>query len=116
MGNSTSKQTDTLYGSHISKSKSSSQRKSLSHIQFSAAENSSEGNEDADQNGGRQKPPMRLQRSASGADVTEKYLTQLVPIERLADYLKRQSNKNGAGTGITETVFAVRCIWLLILS
>lgn len=115
MGNSTSKQTDTLDGNHLGKGKpslSSSQRKSLSHIQLSSTDdNCDRGEESAVTSSGRQRPPMRLQRSASGADVTEKYLTQMIPIERLADILKRQSiRSNGTSNGgITADVFAV-CI------
>ncbi|XP_058988038.1 uncharacterized protein LOC101898808 [Musca domestica] len=45
-----------------------------------------------------------MSRSASGADVTEKYFTQLVPIEKLSEILKEKSLKQGVH-GITSEVF-----------
>ncbi|XP_061392269.1 uncharacterized protein LOC133327744 [Musca vetustissima] len=45
-----------------------------------------------------------MSRSASGADVTEKYFTQLVPIEKLSEILKEKSLKQGVN-GITSDVF-----------
>lgn len=49
-----------------------------------------------------------MSRSASGADVTEKYFTQLVPIEKLSEILKEKSLKQGVH-GITSEVFVVGC-------
>ncbi|XP_017841390.1 uncharacterized protein LOC108599108 [Drosophila busckii] len=46
-----------------------------------------------------------MTRSASGADVTEKYLTQLVPVERLAEILKEQSSAKYGINGIATDVF-----------
>ncbi|XP_073824333.1 LOW QUALITY PROTEIN: uncharacterized protein [Musca autumnalis] len=45
-----------------------------------------------------------MSRSASGADVTEKYFTQLVPIEKLSEILKEKSSKQGVN-GIASDVF-----------
>ncbi|XP_075151464.1 uncharacterized protein LOC142225564 [Haematobia irritans] len=45
-----------------------------------------------------------MSRSASGADVTEKYLTQLVPIEKLSEILKEKSLKQGVN-GIAANIF-----------
>lgn len=50
------------------------------------------------------KTDSKLSRSASGADVTEKYLTQLVPVEKLAVILKEKSVKLGIN-GIASDVF-----------
>uniref|UniRef100_A0A0K8UHX9 TLDc domain-containing protein n=1 Tax=Bactrocera latifrons TaxID=174628 RepID=A0A0K8UHX9_BACLA len=50
------------------------------------------------------KAERSLSRSASGADVTEKYLTQLVPIEKLSEILKEKSAKHGVN-GIVSDVF-----------
>lgn len=48
-----------------------------------------------------------MTRSASGADVTEKYLTQLVPVERLAEILKEQTSAKYNINGIMSDVFVV---------
>ncbi|XP_037959551.1 uncharacterized protein LOC119688941 [Teleopsis dalmanni] len=45
-----------------------------------------------------------MNRSASGADVSEKFLTQLVPIEKLSIQLKESSSKFGVN-GIVANVF-----------
>ncbi|XP_053961301.1 uncharacterized protein LOC128865204 [Anastrepha ludens] len=50
------------------------------------------------------KAEKAMSRSASGADVTEKYLTQLVPIEKLSEILKEKSVKHGVN-GIVSDVF-----------
>ncbi|CAD6997651.1 unnamed protein product [Ceratitis capitata] len=50
------------------------------------------------------KAERSMSRSASGADVTEKYLTQLVPIEKLSEILKEKSAKHGVN-GIVSDVF-----------
>lgn len=52
------------------------------------------------------KAERSMSRSASGADVTEKYLTQLVPIEKLSEILKEKSAKYGVN-GIVSDVFVV---------
>lgn len=52
------------------------------------------------------KAERSMSRSASGADVTEKYLTQLVPIEKLSEILKGKSAKHGVN-GIVSDVFVV---------
>lgn len=81
----------------------------------------SEGSNDGggeDKNGGHSsatkilKVESTMSRSASGADVTEKYFTQLVPIEKLSEILKEKSLKQGVN-GITADVFVV-CVCLLI--
>ncbi|EDV32241.1 uncharacterized protein Dana_GF15732, isoform B [Drosophila ananassae] len=46
-----------------------------------------------------------MTRSASGADVTEKYLTQLVPVEKLAEILREQSSAKFGVNGIVSDVF-----------
>ncbi|KAH8287961.1 hypothetical protein KR018_010226 [Drosophila ironensis] len=46
-----------------------------------------------------------MTRSASGADVTEKYLTQLVPIEKLAEILREQTAARHGVNGIVSEVF-----------
>lgn len=48
-----------------------------------------------------------MTRSASGADVTEKYLTQLVPVEKLAEILREQSSAKFGVNGIVSDVFVV---------
>lgn len=52
------------------------------------------------------KPEKKLNRSASGADVTEKYFSQLVPIEKLSEILKQKSVRFGIN-GIVSEVFVV---------
>lgn len=52
------------------------------------------------------KPESTMSRSASGSDVTEKYFTQLVPIEKLSEILKEKSSKSGVN-GIVSDVFVV---------
>ncbi|KAH8273962.1 hypothetical protein KR044_006334 [Drosophila immigrans] len=52
-----------------------------------------------------QSQTQTMTRSASGADVTEKYLTQLVPVERLAEILKEQTNAKYGINGIVSNVF-----------
>lgn len=47
-----------------------------------------------------------MSRSASGADVTEKYFTQLVPIEKLSEILKEKSAIRGVN-GIAADIFVV---------
>lgn len=54
-----------------------------------------------------QSQTQTMTRSASGADVTEKYLTQLVPVERLAEILKEQTNAKYNINGIVSDVFVV---------
>ncbi|KAH8410261.1 hypothetical protein KR009_010229 [Drosophila setifemur] len=46
-----------------------------------------------------------MTRSASGADVTEKYLTQLVPVEKLAEILREQTSAKYGINGILADVF-----------
>ncbi|XP_017075478.2 LOW QUALITY PROTEIN: uncharacterized protein LOC108110772 [Drosophila eugracilis] len=46
-----------------------------------------------------------MTRSASGADVTEKYLTQLVPVEKLAEILREQTSAKLGINGIVADVF-----------
>eukprot|EP00099_Drosophila_melanogaster_P011474 NP_001285789.1 uncharacterized protein Dmel_CG4658, isoform D [Drosophila melanogaster] len=46
-----------------------------------------------------------MTRSASGADVTEKYLTQLVPVEKLAEILREQTSSKLGINGIVADVF-----------
>lgn len=48
-----------------------------------------------------------MTRSASGADVTEKYLTQLVPVEKLAEILREQTSSKLSINGIVADVFVV---------
>jgi len=48
-----------------------------------------------------------MTRSASGADVTEKYLTQLVPVEKLAEILREQTSAKLGINGIVADVFVV---------
>ena len=48
-----------------------------------------------------------ISRSASGSDVTEKYFTQLVPIEKLSEILKEKSSTKCGINGIVEEVFVV---------
>ena len=48
-----------------------------------------------------------ISRSASGSDVTEKYFTQLVPIEKLSEILKEKSSAKCGVNGIVEEVFVV---------
>lgn len=50
------------------------------------------------------KAESTMSRSASGSDVTEKYFTQLVPIEKLSEILKDKSSKYGIN-GIAAEVF-----------
>ncbi|XP_017474804.1 PREDICTED: uncharacterized protein LOC108365314 [Rhagoletis zephyria] len=50
------------------------------------------------------KAEKSMSRSASGADVTEKYLTQFVPIEKLSEILKEKSAKHSVN-GIVADVF-----------
>ncbi|XP_030562093.1 uncharacterized protein LOC115763605 [Drosophila novamexicana] len=52
-----------------------------------------------------QSQTQTMTRSASGADVTEKYLTQLVPVERLAEILKEQTSNKYGINGIMSDVF-----------
>lgn len=64
------------------------------------------------------KAERSMSRSASGADVTEKYLTQLVPIEKLSEILKEKSAKHGVN-GIVSDVFVVSntfnvCVFFLL--
>lgn len=54
-----------------------------------------------------QSQTQTMTRSASGADVTEKYLTQLVPVERLAEILKEQTSAKYNINGIVSDVFVV---------
>lgn len=54
-----------------------------------------------------QSQTQTMTRSASGADVTEKHLTQLVPVERLADILKEQTSAKYGINGIVSDVFVV---------
>lgn len=54
-----------------------------------------------------QSQTQTMTRSASGADVTEKYLTQLVPVERLAEILKEQTSAKCNVNGIVSDVFVV---------
>lgn len=54
-----------------------------------------------------QSQTQTMTRSASGADVTEKYLTQLVPVERLAEILKEQTSNKYGINGIMSDVFVV---------
>ncbi|XP_017120892.1 uncharacterized protein LOC108141824 [Drosophila elegans] len=46
-----------------------------------------------------------MTRSASGADVTEKYLTQLVPVEKLAEILREKTSAKLGINGIVAEVF-----------
>ncbi|XP_037807295.1 uncharacterized protein LOC119600812 [Lucilia sericata] len=46
-----------------------------------------------------------MSRSASGSDVTEKYFTQLVPIEKLSEILKEKSSAKCGVNGIAAEVF-----------
>ncbi|KAH8393158.1 hypothetical protein KR200_003063 [Drosophila serrata] len=52
-----------------------------------------------------QQSQASMTRSASGADVTEKYLTQLVPVEKLADILRELSSAKLGVNGIVADVF-----------
>jgi len=54
-----------------------------------------------------QSQTQTMTRSASGADVTEKYLTQLVPVERLAEILREQTSAKYGINGIVSNVFVV---------
>lgn len=54
-----------------------------------------------------QSQTQTMTRSASGADVTEKHLTQLVPVERLAEILKEQTSAKYGINGIVSDVFVV---------
>lgn len=53
------------------------------------------------------KAESTMSRSASGSDVTEKYFTQLVPIEKLSEILKEKSSAKYGVNGIVEEVFVV---------
>lgn len=58
------------------------------------------------------KAESTMSRSASGADVTEKYFTQLVPIEKLSEILKEKTSaKHGINNGIAADVFVVSLLW-----
>ncbi|EDW03120.1 uncharacterized protein LOC6561383 [Drosophila grimshawi] len=52
-----------------------------------------------------QSQTQTMTRSASGADVTEKYFTQLVPVERLAEILKEQTSAKYGINGIVSDIF-----------
>ncbi|EDW28439.1 GL18950 [Drosophila persimilis] len=52
-----------------------------------------------------QQQSQTMTRSASGADVTEKYLTQLVPVEKLAEILREQTSAKYGINGIVADVF-----------
>lgn len=54
-----------------------------------------------------QQSQASMTRSASGADVTEKYLTQLVPVEKLAEILRELSSAKLGVNGIVADVFVV---------
>lgn len=51
------------------------------------------------------KAENKMSRSASGADVTEKYFTQLVPIEKLSEILKQKTSAKHGINGIAADVF-----------
>lgn len=48
----------------------------------------------------------RITRTASGADIGEKNLTTFVPVERLAEILKQQTNQKAGVNGIVSDTFA----------
>ncbi|XP_030376732.1 uncharacterized protein LOC115625724 [Scaptodrosophila lebanonensis] len=52
-----------------------------------------------------QQQQQTMTRSASGADVTEKYLTQLVPVEKLAEILRETTLAKYGINGIVADVF-----------
>lgn len=54
-----------------------------------------------------------MSRSASGSDVTEKYFTQLVPIEKLSEILKEKTSAKFGINGIVSEVFVVGFFFIL---
>lgn len=56
------------------------------------------------------KAESTMSRSASGSDVTEKYFTQLVPIEKLSEILKEKSAAKFGINGIVAEVFVVSLV------
>uniref|UniRef100_D3TMR2 Uncharacterized conserved protein n=1 Tax=Glossina morsitans morsitans TaxID=37546 RepID=D3TMR2_GLOMM len=100
MGNSSSK-TDNVVGSEVPDSPEKAVLRGKSH---STANISPSITCSSTSSGTNLKTDSKLSRSASGADVTEKYLTQLVPIEKLAVILKEKSVKLGIN-GIASEVF-----------
>ncbi|BFF93931.1 uncharacterized protein DMAD_11677 [Drosophila madeirensis] len=88
--------------------KSATQSSSHSHNGSSdgGAANSGSGSGSGSNNSLKvQQQSQTMTRSASGADVTEKYLTQLVPVEKLAEILREQTSAKYGINGIVADVF-----------
>ncbi|EDW12245.1 uncharacterized protein LOC6576818 [Drosophila mojavensis] len=91
---------------HKSSIQSSNGNNNASDIVVSNSNSNGGGNGNGSNNSLKvQSQTQTMTRSASGADVTEKHLTQLVPVERLADILKEQTSAKYGINGIVSDVF-----------
>lgn len=92
---------------HKSSIQSSNSNNNASDVVVSNSNSSSGGGNGSNNSLKVQSQTQTMTRSASGADVTEKHLTQLVPVERLADILKEQTSAKYGINGIVSDVFVV---------